>query len=32
MHLRGALDVVLALLFSPKPSSFAVLFEREFWL
>jgi hypothetical protein len=31
MHLRSAVDIVLALLFSPQPSSLAVLFEHKFW-
>jgi hypothetical protein len=31
MHLRSAVDIVLALLFSPKPSPFSALFERKFW-
>lgn len=31
MHLRSAVGIVLALLFSPKLPSFAVLFERKFW-
>jgi hypothetical protein len=31
MHFRSAVDIVPALLFSPKPSSFAALFERKFW-
>jgi hypothetical protein len=31
MHLRSAVDIVLALLFSPQPSSLAALFERKFW-
>jgi hypothetical protein len=31
MHLRSAVDIALALLFSPKPSLLAALFERKFW-
>ena len=31
MHLRSAVGIVLALLFSPKPPSLAALFERKFW-
>jgi hypothetical protein len=31
MHLRSAVDIVLALLFSPQPSSLAALVERKFW-
>jgi len=31
MHLRSAVDIVLALFFSPKLSSLAALFERKFW-
>ena len=31
MHLRSALDIFLALFFSPKLSSLAALFERKFW-
>jgi hypothetical protein len=31
MHLRGAVDIVFALFFSPKPSSLAAIFERDFW-
>jgi hypothetical protein len=31
MHLRSAVDIVLALLFSPKLSSLAALLERRFW-
>jgi hypothetical protein len=31
MHLRSAVGIVLALLFSPKLPSLAALFERKFW-
>jgi hypothetical protein len=31
MHLRSAVDIGLALLFSPKLPSLAALFERRFW-
>jgi hypothetical protein len=31
VHLRGAVDIVLALLFSPKLPSLAALVERKFW-
>ena len=31
MHFCSAVDIVLALLFSPKPSPFAALFERKLW-
>jgi hypothetical protein len=31
MHFRGAVDIGLALLFSPKLPSLAALFERKFW-
>jgi hypothetical protein len=31
MHFRSAVDIVLALLFSPKLPSVAAFFEREFW-
>jgi len=31
MHLRSAVGIVLALLFSPKPPSLAALFELKFW-
>src|SRR4051812_21079333 len=30
MHFRRALDVILALLFTPQASPFAALFERQF--
>ena len=31
MHFRSSANIVLALLFSPNPPSFAAFFEREFW-